>query len=96
MPAKKQTESFSTAVHAVVMQIPAGSVASYGEVAKRAGYPGAARAVATLMRKNYDPAVPCHRVILSNGKVGQYNRGGSAAKQALLAGEGYTTTTVSP
>ena len=69
-------------------QIPRGETKSYGEVAKAIGYLGAARAVGTVMKNNYDPTVPCHRVIRSDGKLGGYNRGGPAKKRALLKAEG--------
>jgi O6-methylguanine-DNA--protein-cysteine methyltransferase len=44
--------------------------------------------VGSLMRQNYDPAIPCHRVIHSDGKIGNYNRGGSSEKTRLLRKEG--------
>lgn len=78
---------FREKVYAVVRNIPKGSVMSYGDVARAAGHPGAARAVGTVLSKNYDPLVPCHRVIRRDGRVGQYNRG-SERKQALLVAEG--------
>lgn len=40
------------------------------------------------MKNNYDPTVPCHRVILASGKLGAYNRGGPAKKRMLLRAEG--------
>lgn len=80
-------KSFADAVRAVVRQIPKGQTATYGTVAAMAGRPGAARAVGTIMKNNYDPTVPCHRVVKSNG-IGQYNRGGEAQKRALLQAEG--------
>lgn len=52
------------------------------------GFPGAARAVGTVMRKNFDPLVPCHRVICSDGRLGAYNRGGAERKAELLREEG--------
>ncbi len=61
---------------------------SYQEVAARAGKPGAARAVGTIMKNNYLPDVPCHRVVRADGKIGEYNRGGPAKKRALLVLEG--------
>ena len=85
--------SFTEKVHLVVKAIPTGSVLSYGEVAKRAGHPGAARAVASLMAKNYDPAIPCHRVVRGDGTPGEDNRGGVEAKRAILQKEGYTFRT---
>jgi methylated-DNA-[protein]-cysteine S-methyltransferase len=39
------------------------------------------------MRNNYDPTVPCHRVIRSDGKMGGYNRGGIQTKEKMLAEE---------
>jgi alkylated DNA nucleotide flippase Atl1 len=46
---------FTKAVKSVVAKIPKGSVMSYKEVAEKAGYKGASRAVANVMAKNYDP-----------------------------------------
>jgi O-6-methylguanine DNA methyltransferase len=79
---------FADAVRRVVARIPKGKTMTYAQVAKAAGYPGAARAVGSVMAKNFDPTVPCHRVIRSDGKVGDYNRGGSAAKRKKLHNEG--------
>ncbi len=79
---------FAQKVRAVVAKIPKGSVMTYAAVAKKAGNAGAARAVGSLMAKNYDPKVPCHRVIRTDGKIGNYNRGGEKAKRALLKKEG--------
>lgn len=79
---------FADQVRKVVRAIPKGSTMTYSGVAKLAGYPGAARAVGTIMANNYDKTVPCHRVIRSDGKIGQYNRGGSKIKKALLIKEG--------
>lgn len=83
-----QQQNFSKKVYAVVAKIPKGSVMTYAAVAKKAGSPGAARAVGSLMAKNYNLKVPCHRVIRSDGKIGNYNRGGEKAKRALLKKEG--------
>ncbi|HQT82584.1 MAG TPA: MGMT family protein [Candidatus Paceibacterota bacterium] len=79
---------FAKRVRDVVRQIPRGQTRSYGEVARAVGHPGAARAVGTVMRTNYDPTVPCHRVVRADGSVGEYNRGGSRAKKRLLEKEG--------
>jgi len=78
--------NFSEAVRDVVRAIPRGQVMTYGEVAKKAGFPGAARAVGSLMAKNYDQSVPCHRVVRADG-VGEYNRG-KQRKIELLKEEG--------
>lgn len=85
---KPVSSKFVERVHQVVAAIPKGSMMTYSAVAKKAGYPGAARAVGSLMAKNYDPRIPCHRVIRSDGKIGNYNRGGSKKKRALLIQEG--------
>jgi methylated-DNA-[protein]-cysteine S-methyltransferase len=79
---------FSVAVRDIVANIPAGSTMTYQEVAKAAGNPKAARAVANLMAKNFDKSIPCHRVIRSDGKLGGYNRGGVAVKRKILENEG--------
>ena len=79
---------FLKKVFAVVAKIPKGQVMTYAGVAKKAGFPGASRAVGTVLSKNYDPKIPCHRVIRSDGKIGEYNRGGPSAKRAILKKEG--------
>lgn len=79
--------SFREKVDMVVRAIPRGSTMTYGQVASKAGHPGAARAVGTILKANYDPSIPCHRVVRSDGSVGQYNRGGSVAKERILAQE---------
>lgn len=79
---------FSQRVHQVVRNIPAGETRSYQQVAQAAGKPKAARAVANIMANNYEPDVPCHRVIRSDGALGGYNRGGESKKRALLLAEG--------
>ena len=78
---------FRTRVYEVVRAIPKGMVMTYGDVARAAGSPGAARAVGTILSHNYDPAIPCHRVIRSDGQPGQYNRG-TEHKRELLIQEG--------
>lgn len=81
-------DSFTERVRAVVRKIQRGKTMTYAAVASKAGAPGASRAVGTIMAKNFDPDIPCHRVIRSDGKIGQYNRGGPAKKRALLLAEG--------
>ncbi|HSL21885.1 MAG TPA: MGMT family protein [Vicinamibacterales bacterium] len=84
---KRSVAAFRSAVLAVVRRIPAGRVATYGDVARLAGRPRAWRAVGTIMRTCGDPAVPCHRVIGSGGRLGGYG-GSEALKGALLRAEG--------
>lgn len=81
-------KSFKEKVLMMVRKIPKGKTASYKEVARRAGSPKAARAVGNIMAQNKDPQIPCHRVVKSNGQIGNYNRGGAPAKLALLKKEG--------
>ena len=80
---------FAQKVYGVVAKIPKGKTLTYKQVAAKAGKPFAARAVGSLMAKNYRPEVPCHRVIRSDGRIGQYNRGGQARKTELLREEGF-------
>lgn len=80
---------FAKKVYAIVATIPKGKTMTYGQVAKKAGKPGAARAVGTIMSHNYRPGIPCHRVVRADGRVGDYNRGGSARKTELLREEGF-------
>ena len=80
--------AFRDDVLAVVRGIPKGAALSYKEVAERAGRPKAFRAVGAVMKANYDPSVPCHRVIKSDGTAGNYNRG-AEKKVDLLRAEGY-------
>ena len=74
---------FKEKVLRVVAGIPRGRTLTYAEVARRAGGPRAYRAVGNILNKNYDPKVPCHRVIRSNGAAGGYNRGAEIKKQIL-------------
>ncbi|MEZ4195514.1 MAG: MGMT family protein [Candidatus Paceibacterota bacterium] len=94
MPIKKPSNKtdFARSVYSVVREIPRGSALSYKEVAEKSGSPRAYRAVASLMKANFDPNIPCHRVIRSDGKVGEYNRGGEKEKRKLLMSEGWTNT----
>ncbi len=76
--------NFAEKVKDVVRTIPKGSVMTYGEVAKRAGNGKAARAVGKIMNQNYDPNIPCHRVI-GKATLGGYNRGVEQKKKRLQA-----------
>lgn len=81
---RKKQHSFSEKVYAVVRKIPRGKILTYKQVAAKAGKPSASRAVGYWMSKNYDPKIPCHRVIRSDGGIGGYNRGGVHRKTELL------------
>lgn len=56
-------------------RIPKGRTMTYAEVAAAAGSPGAFRAVGNIMSRNWDPKIPCHRVVRADGQPGGYNRG---------------------
>ena len=79
-----------------------GETASYGEIAERAGAPGAARAVGTVMSRNCIPLlIPCHRVTAAGGKLGGYSSpAGLQMKVRLLemerAGRPVRSSTLSP
>ena len=68
-------KTFKERVLDIVRQIPKGKVMTYKEVAMLSGRPNAYRAVGNILNKNYDPNIPCHRVVRSDGKTGGYNRG---------------------
>ena len=71
----------------VVVKIPGGKVATYGEVARAAGYPGSARQVAWALRDADAKGMPWHRVLGSGGRI---LLGGTAAlrQRKLLESEG--------
>jgi len=77
---------FRERVLSVVRGIRPGRTMTYGAVARAAGAPHAARAVGAILKNNYNPAIPCHRVIRADGSLGGYNRG-AVRKRALLAAE---------
>src|SRR5438132_12651186 len=78
---------FTARVLAVVRRIPPGRVTTYGDVARRAGRPRAARAVGNIMRACGRLDVPAHRVIAAGGRLGGYG-GRETLKRALLVAEG--------
>lgn len=84
----KKLSLFTERVLNIVSSIKKGQTMTYKEVATRAGSPGAARAVGSIMKANYRKRVPCHRVIRSDGVIGQYNRGGPSEKYKKLKKEG--------
>ena len=69
-------------------EIPPGEIRPYGWIAREIGNPGALRAVGTALGRNPIPVlIPCHRVVRSDGTIGNY-AWGSEMKRDLLAGEG--------
>jgi len=84
---------FEKSVLLAVLTIPEGEVRGYGWVAKAVGRPKACRAVGNALNKNpYAPAVPCHRVIRSDGSIGGFAKG-SALKARRLKKEGVDLST---
>jgi methylated-DNA-[protein]-cysteine S-methyltransferase len=81
---------FHQRIYQVTRTIPPGATLSYGEVAAKAGAPGAARAVGQALGRNpFAIIVPCHRVLAAGGKAGGFSaNGGLATKTKLLAIEG--------
>jgi len=81
---------FERKVLTIVSRIPVGQVTTYGDVARLAGRPGAARAVGNIMRRGDRPGLPYHRVIAAGGALGGYSS--LLLKRSLLAAEGLTVT----
>jgi methylated-DNA-[protein]-cysteine S-methyltransferase len=81
-------KTFKEKVQHIVKNIPKGKTMTYKEVAAKAGSPNAARAVGSIMKQNFSTDIPCHRVIRSDGIIGEYNRDGREKKIALLRKEG--------
>ena len=71
------------------LEIPRGEVRPYGWIAAEIGRPKAVRAVGTALGHNPVPLiVPCHRVVRSDGSIGQYSLGGPKNKRTILGAEG--------
>ncbi len=75
-------------VYEKLLQVPKGKVTTYSELAKAVGLKNGQRAIGRIMNKNPFPViVPCHRVILSTGKIGGY-AWGEKIKTNMLSKEG--------
>lgn len=85
-------ESFYQSVYSIVRSIPKGKVASYGQIARAAGHPRAARAVGRALHVNPEPGViPCHRVVNREGRLAPaFAFGGAGVQRQLLEREGIT------
>ena len=87
LPLDVRGTAFQHRVWEALRRIPVGSTASYSEIAKKIGAPQAVRAVARACATNrIAVAIPCHRVVRSDGGLSGY-RGGVERKRALLAKE---------
>jgi len=81
----ERTTPFQRNVLNTIRRIPAGTVWTYGQVAREIGKPKASRAVGQALGRNPVPIViPCHRVIASDGGLGGYSGGGGLASKRLL------------
>lgn len=80
---------FQQAVLRKTREIPRGQVRPYGWVAREIGHPAAVRAVGTALANNPIPYfIPCHRVVRTDGMIGNYGGGGPEAKKQILSLEG--------
>ncbi len=86
---RKGLTEFQANVLIRVMSIPGGETRTYKQVAAMAGRPHAYRAVGTALRLNpFAPMIPCHRVVKSDGDIGNYSgRGGRRKKIEMLEAE---------
>ncbi len=84
--------TFQKKVLLALCTVKKGETITYKELARRAGYPNAYRAVGSVMRSNpMAPIIPCHRVIRSDNKLGGYSNGGTRRKREMLEAEGALT-----
>lgn len=80
---------FERAVLLKALEIPSGEVRPYSWIAREIGHPGAVRATGSALAKNPVPLlIPCHRVVRSDGHIGNYSLGGARNKRLLLEVEG--------
>lgn len=85
----RSRSAFQRTVLELTATIPKGEVRPYGWLAKEAGNPGAVRAVGSTMARNPVPLIiPCHRVVRTDGHIGNYSLGGPDNKRSLLTTEG--------
>lgn len=80
-------KSFTETVYEVVSRIPAGKVATYGQVASMAGNSHASRAVGTALRHS-PPGLPYHRIVSGDGRIASLL--GDQHRRTLLGAEGVT------
>ena len=80
---------FEQAVLRKALEIPPGEVRPYSWIAREIGHPDAVRATGSALAKNPVPLlIPCHRVVRSDGHIGNYSLGGARNKRLLLESEG--------
>ena len=75
-------------IYKKLLQVPKGQITTYGELAKAVGLKNGQRTVGKMMNKNpYPVIIPCHRVVMSTGKIGGYAYGENV-KTKMLNDEG--------
>jgi methylated-DNA-[protein]-cysteine S-methyltransferase len=75
-------------IYKKLLEVPKGQITTYGELAKAVGLKNGQRTVGKIMNKNpYPVIIPCHRVVMSTGKIGGYAYGENV-KTKLLNDEG--------
>jgi methylated-DNA-protein-cysteine methyltransferase-like protein len=80
-------------IYEIVRQIPSGSVATYGQIARLAGNPRSARIVGYAMASCADPSIPCHRVVdRFGGTKAAFDTHAPGTQRALLESEGVPFT----
>ena len=86
---RAQFSDFACKVLKVCKEVPLGKTVTYSQLAKKAGFPKAARAVGNVLAKNPLPLlIPCHRVIRADGKIGNFSTlGGAKTKKKMLEHE---------
>ena len=71
-------------IYKKLLEVPKGQITTYGELAKAVGLKNGQRAVGKIMNKNpYPVIIPCHRVVMSTGKIGGYAYGEHIKKKML-------------
>lgn len=83
-------KTFFTRVYNMVKQVPEGTVATYGQIARLIGEPRKARYVGYALHVNPEPGtIPCHRIVFADGRLANgFAFGGPQAQRDLLAAEG--------
>jgi methylated-DNA-[protein]-cysteine S-methyltransferase len=80
--------NFDQNVYKKLMDVPKGKITTYGDLAKAVGLKNGQRIIGKIMNKNpYPVLVPCHRVVMSTGKIGGYAYG-EHVKMKILSDEG--------
>jgi len=75
-------------IYKKLLQVPKGQITTYGDLAKAVGLKNGQRVVGRIMNKNpYPVIIPCHRVVMSTGKIGGYAYG-EHIKAKMLSDEG--------